>query len=95
MTSDDRAAFATYDQGILTTNRETGREQEASMSAGINPALNVSIDAKSTATLTNLMQSMKANAVNMHMPQKQAKKYHIDLGQNVSYIDFNEGTLWL
>ena len=72
MTSDDRAAYATYDQGILTTNRETGRENEASMSAGLNPnpALNVSIEAKSTNTLTNLMQSIKANAGNMPMPTK-------------------------
>ena len=55
------------------------------MSQGINP-MKVSGEMRSTATLTNLMQSIKSNAVNTNMPQKQAKKYHIDLGQNVSRI---------
>ena len=39
---------------------------------------------KGSQTLTNLMQSIKANALNSVVPQKQAKKYHINLGQNVS-----------
>jgi hypothetical protein len=61
------APYATYDIG-LTTNRETGREQDASMSVNMK----VSGEARSThgTTLTNLMQSMKANAANMPMPSK-------------------------
>jgi len=58
MNSDQQAPFATYDGG-LTTNRETHREQEPSVHMQIQQERS---DAP-TDTLTSLMNSMKATAM--------------------------------
>ena len=42
----------------------------------------------SNGTLSQLLQSLKQTRMDPNMPQmpnKQSKKYHIDLGQNVSH----------
>ena len=85
--STDKANFATHDHQ-LTTNREerTGREEdrEITMHGLRNQATTKSV---SNGTLSQLLQSLKQTRMDPNMPQmpnKQSKKYHIDLGQNVS-----------
>ena len=86
--STDKANFATHDHQ-LTTNREerTGREEdrEITMHGLRNQATTKSV---SNGTLSQLLQSLKQTRMDPNMPQmpnKQSKKYHIDLGQNVSH----------
>ena len=78
--STDKVNFATHDNN-LTTNREEKEED------GIANANNNLRSTASGGTLSQLLHSLKQTRMDpniAHMPSKQSKKYHIDLGQNVS-----------
>ena len=73
----DRQNFATHDNH-LTTQRDEG-------TAGQDSEINLRVT--HSATLTNLMQSLKSTNARQAapgMPLKQQNKYRLDLGQNVS-----------
>ena len=80
--SADHINYATHDQN-LTTNREDNGKNVTGQRLGDNMRTTAS------GTLSNLMESIQQvkEAPSSFMPAKQTKRYHMDLGQNVSQIN--------
>ena len=77
--STDKVNFATHDQQ-MTTNRETNEDVANKTGARMG-------NMRTSGTLTNLIQSIRNSKEQQAMlaqPEKQVRKYGIDLGQNVS-----------
>lgn len=71
----DKANYATHDQNLMS-----GRDSAKKITHD-------NMQTTASGTLSNLIESIKEQAEvkgSMPKPQKQAKKYKLDLGQNVS-----------
>ena len=85
--STDKVNFATHDNN-MTTNREEMNEETSRKNGGAADNMRTT----ASGTLTNLIQSLENTQVGnfKEKPQRQPKKYRMDLGQNVSYKKVKE-----
>ena len=84
VSSGDHINFLTHDNG-LTTNREVPSGEDENIDY-LKVRKDGDPNTTASGTLSNLVESIKQLQVEQaqSMPMKQAKKYRIDLGQNVS-----------